>query len=99
MKGRQEGRVGEREREWEEGRERGMKGENEPILKEYLLNTYPFLQRICKTYCDFGMLTSDYFKPPKVLFSYCPCVSPGKNTGLGCHFYLQFIKKTECLKN
>ena len=42
----------------------------------------------CSLFCDLMMVCS----PPRLL---CPWSSPGKNTGVGCHFFLQGIFPTQ----
>ena len=53
--------------------------------------------RLCNYFCQVASVVSDSLRPLRLQPSrlLCPWDSPGKNTGVGCHFLLQRIFPTQ----
>ena len=59
----------------------------------YLLHRY-CLSKKCCCCCEFASVVSNHVRPQRQQPTrpLCPWDSPGKNTGVGCHFLLQCMK-------
>ena len=67
-----------------------------PGITNLLTNIESFTEELCRDCCccEVASVVSDSVQPQRQQPTrlYCPWDSPGKNTGVGCHFLLQCMK-------
>ena len=54
----------------------------------WIRHTHKFILCVCWSLSRVQLFATPGLQPARLL---CPCDSPGKSTGVGCHFLLQFI--------